>query len=113
MQASVMQPCGVHLVRRTSSKRQRRARTIKALAVILLALLFLFVAPRAVEMMSRSTAPVTESYTVAHGDTLWDIAARYAGSSDVRKAVAAIKRVNGLETATVHPGQELMIPKLK
>lgn len=113
MQASVMQPRVASLVRRTSSMRQRRARTYKALAVILLAVLFIFVAPRAVEMMSHTGAPVVDSYTVTRGDTLWEIASRYANGGDVRKAVSAIRRANGLETATVHPGQELVIPRLK
>ncbi|HYF92022.1 MAG TPA: LysM peptidoglycan-binding domain-containing protein [Symbiobacteriaceae bacterium] len=110
MQASIMQPCEVRLVRRPGTKRQRRARTLKALAVILLAILFLFVAPRVVEMMSHTSAPVTTTYTVTNGDTLWEIATRYSNGGDVRQTVAAIKRANQLLSATVHPGQELVIP---
>lgn len=113
MQASIMQPCSVQLVRRPASRRQRRARTLKVLAALLLAFLFVFVAPRAVEMMSHTGAPATVTYTVAYGDTLWEIAARHSGEGDVRQVVSAIKRANNLQTATVHPGQELVIPKVK
>lgn len=113
MQASIMQPCSVQLVRRPASRRQRRARTLKVLAVVLLALLFVFLAPRAVEMMSHTGAPATVTYTVTYGDTLWEIAARHSGETDVRQVIAAIKRANNLQTATVHPGQELVIPTVR
>jgi hypothetical protein len=33
-------------------------------------------------------------------------------NGDVRDMVAAIKAANNLQTATVHAGQELVIPKL-
>lgn len=112
MQATMMQPCEVRLVRRSGTRRQRRARTYKALAVLLLVVLFMFVAPRVVEMMSHTSAPVVATYTVGHGDTLWAIAEQYNQGGDVRDAITAIKRANHLTSATVHPGQELVIPKL-
>ncbi|MDF2630258.1 MAG: hypothetical protein K0R39_4089 [Symbiobacteriaceae bacterium] len=111
MQASIMQPCEVRLVRRSGTRRHRRARTYKALAVILLVVLFMFVAPRVVEMMSQSDAPVVATHTVGYGDTLWAIAEQYNQGGDVRDAIVAIKRANHLTSATVHPGQELIIPK--
>ncbi|HYF76105.1 MAG TPA: LysM peptidoglycan-binding domain-containing protein [Symbiobacteriaceae bacterium] len=112
MQATMMQPCEVRLVRRPGTRRQRRARTLKALAVILLVVLFMFVAPRVVEMLSPADAPVLATHTVGYGDSLWAIAEQYNQGGDVRDAIIAIKRVNHLTSATVHPGQELVIPKL-
>lgn len=112
MQASMMPSCSARLIHRPGTRRQRRARTLKVLAALLLALLFIFLVPRAVEMMSHTGAPVTATHTVAAGDSLWGIAARYSDGTDVRQVVAAIKRANHLETATVHPGQELVIPKV-
>lgn len=112
MQATMMQPCDVRLVRRSGTRRQRRARTLKALAVMLLVVLFMFVAPRVVEMMSHSGAPVVATYTVGHGDSLWAIAEQYNQGGDVRDVMIAIRRANHLTSSIVHPGQELVIPKL-
>lgn len=48
-------------------------------------------------------------YTVRAGDTLWSIAdARYAG--DPREGVWELQRRNGLEGATIVPGQRLALP---
>lgn len=112
MQVAVMQPGGIRLVHKPSVMRRRRARTLKVLAALLLSMLFLVLAPRAVEMMSHSEAPVVATYTVDNGDTLWAIASRFYPNGDVRDMVSAIKAANSLPTATVHPGQELVIPKL-
>jgi nucleoid-associated protein YgaU len=112
MQATVTQPGGIRLIHKSSARRRRRARTLKVLAAVLLSVLFLFVAPRAVEMMSHTEAPVIATYTVDSGDTLWAIATRFYPNGDVRDMVAAIKAANHLQTATVHAGQELVIPKL-
>lgn len=112
MQATMTQPLEVRLVRRSGTRRQRRARTFKALAVLLLVVLFMFVAPRVVEMMSHTGAPVVATHTVGYGDSLWAIAEQYSDGGDVRDAIIAIKRANHLTSATVHPGQELVIPKL-
>lgn len=112
MQATIQQPCGIRLVRKPSTKRQRRARTLKVFAALILSVFFLFAAPRAVEMMAHTDVQPAVTYTVDTGDTLWAIASRFYPNGDVREMVAAIKRANDLPTATVHPGQELVIPKL-
>ncbi len=51
-------------------------------------------------------------YVVAAGDTLWEIAAVHARpSDDVRNLISDIKRLSGIETSTIHPGQILRIPR--
>jgi len=47
-------------------------------------------------------------YVVQRYDTLWSIAS--AGYSDPREGVWEIKRRNGLEGATIVPGQVLLLP---
>ena len=49
-----------------------------------------------------------QSYVVQPYDTLWSIAA--SGYSDPRKGVWEIKERNGLEGATIVPGQVLILP---
>jgi LysM repeat protein len=49
-----------------------------------------------------------QRYVVQPYDTLWSIAS--AGYSDPREGVWEIKRRNGLEEATIVPGQVLLLP---
>ena len=56
------------------------------------------------------TVPVAE-YEVRSGDNLWDIAGRHTSADrDIRNTIEAIKRLNHLESSTIHPGQVLEIP---
>ena len=55
------------------------------------------------------TEPVT--YSVASGDTLWEIATEeYPPSEDPRATVEAIRRENGLEGYLIQPGMRLHLP---
>jgi nucleoid-associated protein YgaU len=50
-------------------------------------------------------------YVVEAGDTLWAIAAEVAGSEqDVRRLVADIARLSGVEGDLIVPGQVLLLP---
>lgn len=50
-------------------------------------------------------------HVVAHGETLWDIAANHLGpSEDVRIMVRAIKDRSGLTSSSLQIGQVLYIP---
>jgi LysM repeat protein len=49
------------------------------------------------------------TYVVKPADTLWSIAARsYAG--DIREGVWKLQRRNHLQSATLRPGQHLILP---
>lgn len=47
---------------------------------------------------------------IQQGDTLWDIAQRYRGDTEIRKYLYEIKRVNGLDTSEIYIGDMLKIP---
>jgi nucleoid-associated protein YgaU len=49
-------------------------------------------------------------YVVRQGDTLWSIAVGVGSDSDPRAVVDAIARANGIDGATLVPGQALIIP---
>jgi LysM repeat protein len=69
-----------------------------------------FSAPSA--QASIDKADVSFQYvTVSSGQTLWEIAEKYAPGKDVRDAVDAIVSLNNLTEGTVQPGQRLALPK--
>ncbi|MEV1131036.1 LysM peptidoglycan-binding domain-containing protein [Agromyces sp. NPDC049794] len=51
-----------------------------------------------------------EYVTVHQGDSLWAIAESVAPHGDPRDVIAEIMRLNGLDEATVEPGQRLALP---
>lgn len=76
----------------------------KALLVLLLLALFVGFVARS----SHGAGP-ERRYVVKPTDTLWSIAARsYAG--DVREGVWKLEERNDLGSATVRPGQVLVLP---
>jgi LysM repeat protein len=51
-------------------------------------------------------------YTVAAGDTLWEIATEhYPISEDPRVTIEAIREENGLDGYGLQPGQRLELPR--
>ncbi len=94
--------------------RRRRAAGLLRLAVFLL---LVFIAAWAGARVAHAgDDPAFYSgtaYTVRAGDDLWTIAAReYGDARDLRKAVFSIRAANGLATATLQPGQRLVLPYL-
>jgi LysM repeat protein len=74
-------------------------------------LLVLVLAALAVGLVARSShgAGPERSYVVRPTDTLWSIASRsYAG--DVREGVWKLEQRNHLASATIRPGQRLILP---
>ena len=61
---------------------------------------------------SNQVADVTYKYvTVASGQTLWDIAEKFAPERDTRDTIDAIVSLNNLTEVTVQPGQRIALPK--
>ena len=74
----------------------------------LLILLLAVIGVAMVARVSRGAGP-ERSYVVKPTDTLWTIAAHtYAG--DVREGVWRLQQRNHLASATIRPGQRLVVP---
>jgi nucleoid-associated protein YgaU len=61
---------------------------------------------------SATSAPTAAppSVVVHPGDTLWSIAARVAGGTDIRETVEQIIDLNGVAAQSIEPGQRLVLP---
>ena len=60
------------------------------------------------------TTNATTEHRVVSGETLWEIAGDYTSEGEsVRYVVAEIKRLNSVETSTIHPGQVLLVPDVE
>ena len=83
-----------------------RRRRLGALLVVSVIVYLLYATAGA----DAGTAPV--SYTVEHGDTLWEIATKhYSASEDPRAKIEAIRHENGLEGYAIRPGTRLELPR--
>jgi LysM repeat protein len=74
-------------------------------------LILVTVAALAVGLVARTShgAGPERTYVVQPSDTLWSIAARtYAG--DVREGVWKLEQRNHLDSATIVPGEKLVLP---
>jgi nucleoid-associated protein YgaU len=83
------------------------------LVVLLLAALVLVAGVQGGQALADGPSRALEvtTYTVAAGETLWEIAAESAGpGEDVRDVVLELQSLNGLATAGLDAGQELVLP---
>jgi LysM repeat protein len=74
-------------------------------------LIVLLLAALAVGLVARTShgAGPERNYVVNPTDTLWSIAARSYGG-DVREGVWKLQQRNHLASATIRPGQRLVLP---
>jgi hypothetical protein len=61
-------------------------------------------------MVERPVPEATTTVPVAAGETLWDLAQRFAPDSDPAAVVARIERLNGVGAASLVPGLPLTVP---
>lgn len=84
---------------------------VLTVAVLLVFAALVFLDPAEAKSSSGGvSATVSRTVTVAHGDSLWAIAAEVAPDQDSRDIINQIMDINGLTTARVEPGQVLEVP---
>lgn len=59
---------------------------------------------------SQTAGPATSVVVVQSGDSLWSIAQEVAPAADPRETIARIRDLNGMRSATVIPGQSVVVP---
>lgn len=92
-------------MKRTHVRRRRRGGAL----VVGVALSIAPLASRGA-LAAGATPEASHTYVVRAGDTVWDIAAAESEERDPRPLVDAIVALNGLEDASVRPGQRLLVP---
>ncbi len=99
-------------VRRGVRTRRGWLRIMQWLAVWLLALAAVLLAPTVVRALAGPVGgPPVEQVEVRPGDSLWTIAEMYnGGRTDIRETIQEIKNYNRLRESTLYPGQVLLIP---
>jgi len=87
-----------------------KTRARRWVAVLVIAAAAVVVAPQA--FAQEASGPLaSDTYVVAEGETLWAIAqAITPPSRDVRDTVATVKSMNLLESASISPGDQLLVP---
>jgi Tfp pilus assembly protein FimV len=103
-------PFGQH--RRMNRTRVRRRRLIALCMIVSLAGALSGPVANAMGVGGTAEQNAAQTYVVRPGDTLWSIATRFAPSTDPRVVVHAITSANGLDPATLVPGQQLSIPSI-
>jgi hypothetical protein len=98
-------PSGVRL-----NRRGRLARTFVVLSLAIVLGSVVSAKAGAGQDVATAQAGSFITVTVAPGDTVWSLANRLAGSSDVRSLVSEIISVNSLASVDVATGQKLRIP---
>lgn len=79
-------------------------------AIVVVGVFALVVAPQAFAQ-AGSEKPASDTYLVSEGETLWSISASITPTSrDVRDTVDTVKSMNLLESASIRPGDQLLVP---
>jgi Tfp pilus assembly protein FimV len=93
------------------------SRAKRALSVVVLLAVAVVVGPQAFANDSADDAQTqhvqADTYTVASGETLWDIAkSMTAPGVDVSETVDAIQKLNVMQSSQLRAGEQILLPSL-
>lgn len=107
---------GENMERRTQRRVVRKSRKIRKNIFLLLTLaLILCLGTFAMgAQKGKETKTYYESVMIQKGDTIWDIAEEYKTERQkTEQMVDAIREVNGLKTANIRTGENIIVPVTK
>lgn len=95
----------------TPVAKARRARAGRVLGVTMLLLGAAVAAPQALASSDAGESAHVDTYTVAAGETLWEIAAGLTpAGADVRDTLARIQDLNARTEAGLEAGEQIVVP---
>ncbi|SEJ47409.1 LysM peptidoglycan-binding domain-containing protein [Demequina mangrovi] len=95
----------------TAEARARRTRTGRAGAIALLLAAAAIIGPQAFASDGPGEPVAVNSYMVAAGETLWDIAASLTpDGDDVRDTIAQIQHLNAMSGTSLAAGEQIYLP---
>ncbi len=77
------------------------------IAIVIITTLAAVISP---SVYGEKASPGTVLITVKSGDTLWSIAKKYRGSTEIRKYIYKIKKINNMDDCKIYKGMEIAIP---
>ena len=91
----------------------RRARVRRTAGLVVLIAAAAVFGPKAFAADATGTPADLDTYTVASGDTLWQIAANLTPQGrDVRETMVEIEDVNALASTQLQAGQQILLPHI-
>lgn len=112
--ASAMPQGALPVVTRTRLRLTRRGRAVITLLVslpLVIALLSLSLNGGGATATSGDSAAAVTTVTVEAGQSLWSLATTIAPGESTADVVADLMAINALESASVRPGQQLIVPE--
>jgi hypothetical protein len=95
---------------RLTARGRRLARTAIVLLALLTVLAFGLAGRMPASAGDSGAVPATATVVVQPGQSLWGIAQSVAPHDDVRATIERITTLNNLDSTTVVPGQQLIVP---
>lgn len=107
-----MTKCTVRFIITITNKRfERQLIVYEKLTAIVMAVFLLYSGYVFGTVSAADEIYTTRTVTVYSGDTMWDIASRWAeDDEDVRAVIYRICEANGLQNTDLQPGQKIMVP---
>lgn len=107
-----MTKCAVRFIITITNKRfERQLIVYEKLTAIVMAVFLLYSGYVFGTVSAADEIYTTRTVTVYSGDTMWDIASRWAeDDEDVRAVIYRICEANGLQNTDLQPGQKIMVP---
>ena len=87
-----------------------KGRFFAFILLIVALIFFICFSSKVIGSSGREEEETFVRYTVEPGDTLWDIASKYRGRTEIRRYVHKLMKTNEMVSADIFAGDVLLIP---